>query len=237
MDTEFETLILLQKLDDSIREASHFLQKIPSQIQAIEKKIEESLQIVQKSKDALSQNQKDRRELEAEEEVLKTRIAKYKQQLNTVKTNREYSSLLKEIEDAQQNRDNIEEQIISKMLEADELQGDILAASKKAEEAQSKFSAERDVLLAEKKKIEEKLEKLNKEREDLVPKIPGEQMDLYATISKKNNGIALSAVTDDFCSMCHMRIRPQMLNELKEEKSVILCENCGRILFWIKKPA
>lgn len=237
MDSEFDNLIILQNLDDSIREASRFFQKIPSQIQTIEKNIEESLQIVQKARDALSRNQKDRRELEAEEEDLKTRIARYKQQLNTVKTNREYSFLLKEIEDTQQNRDSFEEEIISKMLEADELQEDILAASKKVEEAQTKFSSERDILLAKKKEIEKRLEQLNQGRENLVPKIPDEMMALYTMISKKNNGIALSAVTDDFCSMCHMRIRPQMLNELKEENSEILCENCGRILYWVKKSA
>lgn len=50
------------------------------------------------------------------------------------------------------------------------------------------------------------------------------------------SGIALSPVTDDFCSMCHMRIRPQVLNELKEAKKLIICEACGRILYWKQRP-
>ena len=60
-------------------------------------------------------------------------------------------------------------------------------------------------------------------------------MNLYKTIFKKKNGISLSPVTGDFCSMCHMRVRPQVLNELKERNKIILCENCGRILYWKEK--
>jgi predicted nucleic acid-binding Zn-ribbon protein len=33
-----------------------------------------------------------------------------------------------------------------------------------------------------------------------------------------------------------MRIRPQMLNEIREGTKVIVCENCGRILYWPVKP-
>jgi len=51
-------------------------------------------------------------------------------------------------------------------------------------------------------------------------------------------GVALSPIKDDdFCSLCQMRVRPQMLNELMEMKQVILCEACGRILYLPKPPA
>jgi predicted nucleic acid-binding Zn-ribbon protein len=29
-----------------------------------------------------------------------------------------------------------------------------------------------------------------------------------------------------------VRIRPQVLNELLSTRKLILCENCGRILYW-----
>jgi predicted nucleic acid-binding Zn-ribbon protein len=85
--------------------------------------------------------------------------------------------------------------------------------------------------------LEEKRKKLTQEKDELVPKIPSEQVSLYLKISPKKNGIALSPVYDDFCSMCHVRIRPQVLNELKSLEKVILCENCGRILYWLKKES
>ena len=100
------------------------------------------------------------------------------------------------------------------------------------------ISAESNKLHQKKKKeLEEKKKNLNQEKEELMPKIPSDQINLYIKISAKKNGIVLSPVNDDFCSMCHVRIRPQVLNELKAQEKIILCENCGRILFWVKKSA
>ena len=89
-----------------------------------------------------------------------------------------------------------------------------------------------DDLKTQSKKMEEERAQLQQERNALVPEVHPDQINLYKKIADKNNGLALSPVTDDFCSMCHMRIRPQMINELKAETEIILCENCGRILYW-----
>jgi len=70
-----------------------------------------------------------------------------------------------------------------------------------------------------------------------VPKIPSDQVTLYLKIYKRNSGIALSPVSEEFCSLCHMRIRPQVINELKGKEKIILCENCGRILYVVTKSA
>jgi hypothetical protein len=86
------------------------------------------------------------------------------------------------------------------------------------------------------KETEAKFAALNKDREALLPRIPREQLMLYEALRQKKGGAALSPVTGDFCAMCHMRVRPQMLNEIRDKMKVILCENCGRILYWTAKP-
>jgi len=120
VDIEFEKLINLQKLDKEITDVSLFLENIPSKIEEINKKIETSSQIVTLAKEKMTQNQKKRRDLEAEVKDIKEQISKYNRQLNEVKTNREYSILLKEIEEAKQKDNDMEEEIISEMLSADE---------------------------------------------------------------------------------------------------------------------
>jgi len=116
VETEFENLIKLQKLDIEIRNTSVLLDDIPHQIEKINKKSKESLQIVQTAKDNFSQNQKKRRDLESELQDIKEKTEKYKRQLNEVKTNKEYSSLLKEIEEANTKIDSLEEEIIGEEL-------------------------------------------------------------------------------------------------------------------------
>ncbi|HDZ28031.1 MAG TPA: hypothetical protein ENH65_16165 [Candidatus Aminicenantes bacterium] len=231
MDIEFEKLINLQKLDEEITDVSLFLENIPSTIEEINKKIEASSQIVTLAKEKMIQNQKKRRDLEAAVKDIKEQKSKYNRQLNEVKTNKEYSILLKEIEEAKQKDNDMEEEIIREMLSADEIEDEIKAASQKYSEAEEKFSKEKDVLQQEKKKFEAKKDKLNQKKEKLMPKIPSDQVSLYLKIYKRNSGIALSPVKEEFCSLCHLRIRPQVINELKGKEKIILCENCGRILY------
>jgi len=235
VDIEFEKLIQLQKLDAEIKNTSLFLENIPRQIEDINKKKENSLKIITLAKEKMAQNQKKRRDLEAEVKDVKAKISKYNLQLNDVKTNIEYKSLLKEIEEAQKNISEMEDEIINEMLIADEIEEEIKEATQKYSEVEKEFSKEKEILEQKQRESETKKKELNQEKEELISKIPDDRAGLYSQIFKSKNGIALSPLTGDFCSLCHMRVRPQVLNELKGNETIILCENCGRILYFPDK--
>jgi len=232
VDNNFKHLIKLQELDAKIKHITLFLEKTPPQINEIDRKIEESFSAVQSHKDKLAQNQKRRRELDSEVEDVKTNIAKFQRQLNDVTTNKEYSSLLKEIEGAKNKVENLEEDIISEMLASDDIESEIKTAELKAKKDEQKFTKEKEELIKKSNEMKEEQQGFIQEKAEVEPEIPDDLLNLYQKIYKSNSGIALSPVTDDFCSICQIRIRPQVLNELKEAKKIILCENCGRILYW-----
>jgi len=237
VDIEFDKLIHLQELDAEIIHLSNFLESIPHQIESITKKKEGALRIVTQAKEKLAQNQKKRRDLEAEVKDIREKTTKYNLQLNAVKTNIEYKSLLKEIEEAKQRINEMEDEILNEMLSADEIEEEIRSANQKYKEAEKELSKEKNILQQKQKESETKKDKLNKEKEELMAKIPDDLIRLYIKIFSSKNGIALSPVTGEFCSLCHMRVRPQVLNELKGNENIILCENCGRILYWLAQKA
>jgi predicted nucleic acid-binding Zn-ribbon protein len=234
VDVEFEKLIGLQRLDSEIRHITLFLEGIPALLEEIRRKIESSSSDVARAKEELAQNQKKRRDREGRVRDLKTQITKYKRQLNEVKTNKEYTALLKEIEETQHSVDAVEEEIISEMLAADDIEERIRAAGQRHKQEEESLLKDQDVLIQKKAEMEAKSKKLTAERDALLPQVPADHVVLYQRISAKKGGVALSPVSGDFCSMCHMRIRPQVLNELRDSKKLILCENCGRILYWLK---
>jgi predicted nucleic acid-binding Zn-ribbon protein len=236
VDIDFELIIQLQQLDTEIRNAALVLEGIPRLIQDIDKKIQAGSKLVADAKGKMAQNQKKRRDLETEVKDIKVQIGKYKRQLNEVKTNKEYTALLKEIEESQVKIDTIEEAIITEMLAADDVEEEIKAALHRQGLEEESFKKEKSVLDEKMKETEAKFAALNKDREALLPRIPREQVRLYEALYQKKGGSALSPVTGDFCAMCHMRVRPQMLNEIRDKVKVILCENCGRILYWTTKP-
>jgi len=235
VDIDFDKLIRLQHLDEKIRKTSLLLDKIPTELEDIDKSIEAQFQIVEEAKEKLALNQKKRRNLEADVQDIKAQIGKFKHQQSGVKTNKEYSALLKEIEEAQKRIDAREEEIISEMLIADEIGEEIKSATGKADKAKEKLTKKKALLDEKKQELLEERKSLLRERDEIIPQIPKGQFSLYQNIFKKMHGIVMSPVTDDFCSMCQIRIRPQVLNELIAANQIILCENCGRILYWSKK--
>jgi predicted nucleic acid-binding Zn-ribbon protein len=236
VEIDFDLIIELQRLDTEIHNASLVLEGIPRLAQDVDKKIQATTKLVADAKDKMSQNQKKRRDLENEVKDLKVQGGKYKRQLNEVKTNKEYTALLHEIEESQHRVDTIEEAIIAEMLAADDVEEEIKAALHRQGQEEEVLKKERSVLDEKLKETEARFNALSKEREALLPRIPREQLRLYEAIFQKKGGTALSPVTGDFCAMCHMRVRPQMLNEIRDKAKVILCEACGRILYWTAKP-
>lgn len=235
MDIDFEKLIQLQGLDSDIREAQALLEGIPSQIEAIDQKITAGSQSVAAAKDRLAANQKKRRELESEVKDIKARIAKHKSQQSLVKNNKEYGALVKEIDDDQRRIDSLEESILQEMLQADDVEAEIKTALGLQAKDKIVLEKEKDDLARNRAEAAGRVQALEKEKEGLLPQIPSEQKALYQRIFRKKGGIALSPILDDFCALCHMRIRPQMLNELLEKDKLLICENCGRILYSGKK--
>jgi len=236
VDIDFDLIIELQRLDTELHNAALVLEGIPRLVQDVDKRIQATTKLVADAKDKMSQNQKKRRDLENEVKDLKVQVGKYKRQLNEVKTNKEYTSLLHEIEESQHKVDTLEETIIAEMLAADDVEEEIKAALHRQGQEEEVLKKEKIVLDEKMKETGARHAALAKEREALLPRIPREQMKLYDAIFQKKGGTALSPVTGDFCAMCHMRVRPQMLNEIRDKTKVIICENCGRILYWTAKP-
>ena len=237
MDIQFKHLIHLQELDSEINKINLFLNRVPIRIQEIDNKIEQNKNIVAHAKEKMNNNQKKRRELESHVQDADVKIKKLQGQLNEVRTNKEYSTLLKEIDDTKYAKEQSEEQIITEMLNADEIEEEIQEAEAQASESEARLTQDKKTIFEEKEKMEARQRGLEKEKNELKPKIPPEQLQLYESIYEKNNGVALSPVTDDFCSICQIRIRPQMINELIAGEKIMLCENCGRILYWKSEAA
>jgi uncharacterized protein len=234
VEIAFDKLIRLQHVDTEINTISSILDAIPSQLDGIDQQTKSTVEIIAQAKDKLAANQKKRRDMEGEVKEIKTYIAKFKRQLNDVKSNKEYTALLKEIAEAEHKTDKIEEDILNEMIGADDVEKEIKTANVKKAEEEKRLQKEKEAILGKEKELDAQKAVLAKERQDLLPQIPPDQLRLYLRIVSKLNGIALSAVTDDFCSLCQLRVRPQLVNELIEMKKIIMCEACGRILYWHK---
>ncbi len=231
MHGEIEELIKLQSIDKEIIVVKKKINEIPLKIKKVEEEIEKSKSIVKEAKEKLLENQKLRDRLELESKSIKDKIKEKKSALNMVKTNKEYSAILSEIEALENQYDEIENKLIEELYNAESIQEEIKNSEKKRDEITKNLTEEKNKLLAYKKELEEELEKLLKKREEIEKTVTPKYLDLYKNIAKDKEGVALSKVVDGFCSECYIKIRPQILVEIKKGKEIITCENCGRILY------
>ena len=63
-------------------------------------------------------------------------------------------------------------------------------------------------------------------------------MSLFEQVAKVRKGVALSMATrDGLCSICHVRLRPQVFQQVRTNDTVVQCDSCQRILYWVPPPA
>ena len=173
-----------------------------------------------------------RQQLEAEIQEAQTLVKDRQNKMMKVQTNREYQSLLKEIEDAKNANRQREEELI-KLLEQDE------HLQKRNEEQTTLLAGEEAKLAAETTSREEaavklaaKRQKLAKDRDNKAKKVRADLLRKYEQIRAKRDGIAMVGVNRGVCFGCYMNVPPQLYNELLREDKLHMCPTCNRLLFY-----
>lgn len=229
---ELKPLIRIQEIDIELKKIELRLrEEIPKLLQEIQEGKEKAELIVKQAEERIENNLKKRRELDLEIKSIEENIKKHRAQINTVKTNEAYKALMEEIEAEQRKKSSMEDRVLELMIEEEELHKEKEKSKQESERIKTEFSQREKKLLEEKNSLLKKKEILTAERDGLISKIKPSLYELYIQIASKRGGIALSPVSDGFCSVCQIRIRPQVMEELKKGEEIIRCENCSRILY------
>jgi len=231
---DLKAVIDLQVIDLRIAELNSQVGQAPSKLQALDAQLKRSSQVLDERKQRLTANQKERRDLEGDIQPIRAKISKHKDQLYEVKTNEQYRAMLKEIEGEEGNIRKIEDRVLEKMVEAEELQKQIEHAAADLENERKRLGAEKAVIESGRDAALGELDRLNAQRNDLANKLSETVRNLYQRIAGVRRGVAVAEVRDGCCSACNVRLRPQAYNEVRTNEEVLTCENCGRILYYIE---
>jgi hypothetical protein len=111
-----------------------------------------------------------------------------------------------------------------------------LAAAVKSEEAQfksveEKSRAEIKALEAKAADLQAQAKRLAEERDRMAAAVPEDELLLFRRVAKLR-GAAVSPAVDTMCTLCHLKLRPQMWVDLKKNDQVMQCPACSRILYY-----
>jgi len=226
-----ELLYALQLVDDEIKVINNLLYQIPKEIKEVEKERDSKKNIIENTKKKLEQNIKDREKLEKQIIEIKGSIAKHKEQMNKVTTNKEYQGFIAEIRYEEEKINKIEEQIIEKMLEADAITEEVRESENEFDKIAEDYNKKIKDMQENLNYYKNKLKRVSAQRDELRVKIPHKLLVVYDNLFKKKGGKAVSLVKTEFCEVCNIKIRPQILSDLITTDDLYVCENCGRILY------
>ena len=231
MNPDLKKLIRLQQVDLSIQELRDRLAGLPALSRSLDDKLTLTRTNLERAKSGLEANQAQRRNLEGEVAVVRTKTERYRDQLMSVKTNDEYRALLKEIEFHQGAVQKTEDEILDLMEEAEGLERGVRAAEDRLKEEQRRVKLERLQLEEASRRDAGTLDSYAKERKEFEVSITSEILLQYERIRKARSGVAVADARDEACAVCNVRLRPQCFQEIRSNERIIVCESCNRILY------
>jgi uncharacterized protein len=238
MSPDLERLVALQRLDAAIADARQRVAAHPRRLADTDARLDAARIEVDEAKRRLEACQEARRALEKDAALYQSRLTKFKDQLSAVKTNREYQAMQHEIATAQQELGAAEEKVLERMMEGDVVTGELRQAQAALAAAQQAADREREDLGRELVGAEADLQEATRARGALVEALDQGLVTLYGQVARMRKGIAICEATrEGLCSVCHVRLRPHVFQQVRQNDTIVQCESCQRILYYVPPAA
>lgn len=231
MKEEIQKLKDLQEVDLEIGEIERGLASGCAELDNLKSVIEKLKTEIADYSVRLEDGENRRQQLEGEVEEAQLMVKERQSKLMKVQTNREYQSILKEIEDAKNTNRQRDEELVRLMEQAENLQKKIDDQTVLCEEEESQYKAEAARLEKEGASLKTRMEKAQKKRTTKAKKVKAADLRKYDRIREKRGGVAMVGVSRGVCSGCFMNVPPQLYNELLREDRMHSCPTCNRLLY------
>ena len=233
---QLQQLIVLQSLDDEIAEHKKLLADIPLQIDTGCTELEEKKKILSNAKEELDALQKERKDLELAVQGENDHMAKAKTKLPAVKTNREYTAILSEVEAIKVKVSGLEDKELEIMEILEEKQKEVPGIEKRCNEEDARFQEYKAKKDAELDRIKQELGVLVAKRENVSGQLDRVIMQRYEKVAGSRDGRAVVLLNGNICQGCFQQILPQMVIDVKIGESIQRCSNCIRFLYREEVP-
>jgi predicted nucleic acid-binding Zn-ribbon protein len=237
MHPDLQHLIQLQDLDLAADRARRRVAELPAAQQALDARLADKTAQVTRIKERIAAGQAARREVEKELAVVQGRLSKYKGQLMEVKTNKEYQAMQKEMATAEHDVRAHEDTLLEHMEQAETLAAELKEAEAALKAEQALVARDHKVLEAESAEIEQELARLTAARTEVISTLSRDVLALFERVAHGRKGVAVAEARDGLCTLCHVRLRPQVFNEVRRNDALHQCDSCTRILYYVPSSA
>jgi predicted nucleic acid-binding Zn-ribbon protein len=143
----------------------------------------------------------------------------------------------KEMAVAEQEVRGHEDRLLDHMERAEAFAVELKAAEAGLKTEQAEVAREQKLIDAERAALEQEIARLMAGRNELVRQLSREALMLFERIAHGRKGVAVAEARDGLCTVCHVRLRPQVFNDVRRNDTITQCESCTRILYFVPAAA
>ncbi len=231
LKSQLSKLVELQAIDSQMHALRAEKASKPQAIKEIEAAFEAKKQHLAEIEKKSLDIQKARKEKELESGTKNESVVKLKGQLYSLKTNKEYQTMLHQIQDGQADASVIEDKILELMVQSDAIKVELDQEKNKIKEEEKVFAGQKKIIEDRIREIDEALAKHETQRKQIIPDIDPKILIQYERILPSRDGLAIVTVKHETCGGCNMTTPPQVVNLIKMYERIITCEVCNRMLY------
>lgn len=231
MEERIAALYELQKIDSKIDEINKLKGALPLEVTDLEAEVEGLDARMESIRGEITELEQLTLQRKGEIDQSRALIKKYEEQLKNVRNNREYDSLSKEVEYQGLEIELSEKRLNEYAAGLEQKAAQVESVAAQRTERMADLEVKRADLANIEKETAEEMAALGEQRAAASAKIDERLLAGYTRIrGNVRNGLAVVTVRRDACGGCYNRIPPQRQFEIRQNRSAIVCEYCGRIL-------
>ena len=229
---EIEKLLLIQHRDQNIRDLEKKIANIPLEEEDIRDRISEEKSAADTALANYQEVEIQIKNIELDVETRRDSVAKLKVQQYETKKNDEFQAMGEEIKRYESEITKLEDQEIELMEKAETLNTVLTEAKQILADSEESVDIDLDALRRTRANWEKQIAEEQEAREKAAVDVDPDLVENYERIFKAKNGNAVVGLIDMQCSGCHMKVIKATVVDVKAEKEIAYCENCGRMLYW-----
>jgi len=228
-ETPFHTFIELIKVDQTIVDLQHLIDKLHQEIKALKNQEQEFAAVVLKAKNEMHDAKKEVDKQELELKSLDQREKQKKEQLENLTDHKQYQALKNEIDGLKNKQHQLEEVLVSAWNQLESTQ-------KEFEFAQAEYPTKADDINGSIKQkeseistLQTQLDEQNNQRPSKEKTVPAEWLEKYAMMRSRVTDPVVPVLHGN-CSACFYKITEQDLSMLRK-RALLQCKSCYRLLY------
>jgi predicted nucleic acid-binding Zn-ribbon protein len=231
-----QRLLALQSLDTTIDRLAHRRRTLPelAEIARIEERLGHLRDEIVGIETQISDIAREERRIEADVDVVRTRISKDRQRLDTgaVSSPRELENLQHELISLDRRRSDLEDLELEQMEARETAEAALKSLQAEVDELTGRLAAASLHVDAEFAVIDRDSAKATADRSLLAPELPADLVALYEKIRAGSDGVGAAPLRGTRCEGCHLSLSPVDVTRITSapEDEIVRCEECRRIL-------